>query len=219
MELVGWYALVSIHLPVLLPFCLQWLGSVHDLRSKRFLFIVIVAVQLVAGTMTEAASIYFAIMGGGTVSIFSGWFGLYSLVMSTTFAVWRGVRAEDPQLPSYRNSTAGSTGAAATGAAATGAATADRGENEPDHLDLIDMTGTAYWGGLLMFLIALIPVVLFGAGLAMVMWGVSFFSSDGSRSVEAWFLILPGGILACCGIGCTQCTTRYALESWFRVTI
>eukprot|EP00903_Cladosiphon_okamuranus_P010605 g10029.t1 len=188
MELVGWYALVSLHIPVLLPFC-----SVSP-ASRKYQYVIIVAVQLVAGALTEAASVFFAIMGGETVSIFSAWFGFYSLVMSTTVAVWRGENADDAELPTHDEN----------GSEA-------RRADEDD----IDLTGCGVWKDIIFFVAALIPVVLFGGGVGMVMWGVSFFASVGAGSFEAWLLVLPGGLLAVCGVACTQCTTYDAMDSHF----
>lgn len=183
MELVGWYALVFLHLPVLLPLC-----SVSP-ASRKYQYVIIVAAQLVAGALTEAASVYFAIMGGEKISIFSAWFGFYSLVMSTTVAVWRGENADDTDPPSH-----------------------DDNDSEAED---IDMTGCGVWKDILFSLAAMIPVVLFGGGVGMVMWGVSFFASIGAESFEAWLLVLPGSLLVVCGVACTQCTTYDAMDSHF----
>lgn len=189
MELVGWCAIVGMHFPVLLPLC-----SVSP-ASRKYQYATIVAVQLVAGAMTEAASVFFAIMGGETVSIFSAWFGLYFLVMSTTVAVWRGENADDSVLPSHRSG---------------------QNDSEARAPNNIDTTGFGQWKGIIFFVAALIPVALFGGGVAMVMWGVSFFSSIGADSFEAWLLVLPGSVLVVCGVACTQCTTHDAMDSLFQ---
>ncbi|CAN0025942.1 unnamed protein product [Ectocarpus fasciculatus] len=167
MELVAWHTLVVCNAPFL------WAQR----RCFRFQanpqfngYLTIILVQMVAGGMTEASSIFVAVMGGGTVSIISAWFGLYSLVMTTMLAVYRGnlVRKFGP------NATVTS-----PAAARYGCCRAVEGLSET--------------------LCCLIPAAVFGLGAFMVIMGITFFSTAGASSTEAWMLVVPGSVIAVLG--------------------
>lgn len=167
MELVAWHTLVFCNTPFL------WAQR----RCFRFQvnrqfngYLTIILVQMVAGGMTEASSIFVAVMGGGTVSIVSAWFGLYSLVMTTMLAVYRGnlVRKFGP------NATVTSPAAARYGCCRA-------------------------LEGLSETLCCLIPAAVFGLGAFMVIMGITFFSTAGASSTEAWMLVVPGSVIAVLG--------------------
>ncbi len=163
MELVAWHTLVGMHSPVLVA-----LSSCRRCDENQMfdMYLTIVVVQLVAGMLTEIASIFFAIMGGETVSIVSAWFGLYSLIMSTILAWYRGnlVRKYGPD----------------ASVASPGVKYGSCRSFEP----------------LFETLCNLIPAALFGTGTAMVLFAGRFFSTAGTASSEAWVLIVPGALLA-----------------------
>lgn len=166
MELVAWHTLVGVHSPFLfvLSSCCQFFDD------RRFnMYVAIIFVQLIAGALTEISSIFFALMGGGTVSIVSAWFGLYSLIMSTILAVYRGnlVRKFG----------------------------ADASVASPG----VQYGSCRHFEPLFETLCNLIPAALFGTGAAMVLFAGRYFSTEGTASSEAWVLILPGSLLACYG--------------------
>lgn len=163
MELVAWHTLVGMHSPFLVVFS----SSRRCVENPLFdMYLTIVFVQLVAGTLTEIGSIFFAIMGGETISIVSAWFGLYSLIMSTILAWYRGnlVKKFGPD----------------ASVASPGVLYGSCRTFEP----------------LFETLCYLIPAALFGTGAAMVLFAGRFFSTAGSTSSEAWVLIVPGALLA-----------------------
>ncbi|CBJ26342.1 expressed unknown protein [Ectocarpus siliculosus] len=177
MELVAWHTLVFCHAPFL---SVQRRCFRYQVNSQFNGYLTIILVQLIAGGLTEASSIFFAVMGGGTVSIVSAWFGLYSLVMTTMLAVYRGnlVRKFGP------NATVTSPAAARNGC-----------------WRALEGVSDALCG--------LIPAAVFGLGAFMVIMGITFFSTVGASSTEAWMLVVPGSVVALLGWVSSQLLIRH----------
>ncbi|CAM9535682.1 unnamed protein product [Ectocarpus sp. 12 AP-2014] len=177
MELVAWHTLVFCHAPFL-SVQRQCFRSQVNPQFKGYLTIILV--QLIAGGLTEASSIFFAVMGGGTVSIVSAWFGMYSLVMTTMLAVYRGnlVRKFGP------NATVASPAAARNGCCR-----------------VLEGVSDALCG--------LIPAAVFGLGAFMIIMGITFFSTVGASSTEAWMLVVPGSVVALLGWVSSQLLIRH----------
>lgn len=177
MELVAWYTLVFCHAPFL---SVQKRCFRHQANTQFNGYLTIILVQLIAGGLTEASSIFFAVMGGGTVSIVSAWFGLYSLVMTTMLAVYRGnlVRKYGP------NATVASPAAARNGCGRALEGVSDA-------------------------LCGLIPAAVFGLGAFMIIMSITFFSTVGASSTEAWMLVVPGSVVALLGWVSSQLLIRH----------
>lgn len=155
MLLVGWNVLVvTLMLPLKVLCCNP---------SKKGLYRAMLWLQLIGGGLTEAASIFVAILGGDLVPTISSWFGLYS--------IWIGMAHALAKLKKFR---------------------------QPRVVESSDLTMSCsvVMHEALGFLVNLYPAILFGGGVALAMWGVSFFLSIGVASYQAWLLVVFGLWLA-----------------------
>lgn len=155
MVLVGWNVLaVTLMLPVKILCCIP---------SKKGLYTAMLWLQFIGDGLTEATSVFVAILGGDLVPILSSWFGLYSLSISMIQAT--------VQLKQFRKrSTDRFSGVA---------------------LSRCSRLATEVTS----FLLSLLPAITYGGGVALIMWGVSFFLSTGVASYQAWLLVLFGSLM------------------------
>ncbi|CAM9895061.1 unnamed protein product [Ectocarpus sp. 6 AP-2014] len=155
MVLVGWNVLaVTLMLPVKI-ICYN--------PSKKGLYTAMLWLQFIGGGLTEATSVFVAILGGDLVPILSSWFGLYSLCISMIQAT--------VQLKQFRKSSVDRFSDVAMSRCSRLATEATN------------------------FLLSLLPAITYGGGVALVMWGVSFFLSAGVASYQAWLLVLSGSFM------------------------
>lgn len=82
-EFVVTVTMLVAHAPLCLP---VYCGCCWFIRREERTFVMFIVVQIVAGVLTTAASIFFWYVSGEAVAILSSGFGLYSLLVGTVVA-------------------------------------------------------------------------------------------------------------------------------------